>query len=111
MFLAWTIANISGILVSTTTSISLFDVTSLRTVEPKRHSKQSAKSFLNCFKISYPFDFNRVIVVYSTISLAEQLPTSKEEMLNISGIGEVKFERYGELFLELTRELSAKERD
>jgi ATP-dependent DNA helicase RecQ len=44
-------------------------------------------------------------------SLAEQLPSTKEEMLGISGIGEVKYERYGELFLELTRELSAKERD
>lgn len=44
-------------------------------------------------------------------TLAEQLPTTKEEMLNISGIGEVKFERYGELFLKLSRELCAKERD
>ncbi|MDD2781142.1 DNA helicase RecQ [Sulfuricurvum sp.] len=34
--------------------------------------------------------------------LAEQLPSTKEEMLEISGIGEVKFERYGEAFLNLS---------
>ncbi len=37
--------------------------------------------------------------------LAEQLPQHKEEMLEISGIGEVKFERYGEAFLELSRNI------
>jgi ATP-dependent DNA helicase RecQ len=41
-------------------------------------------------------------------SLAEQLPSSKEEMLGISGIGEVKFERYGEAFLNLSHELRGK---
>ncbi|MDD2267249.1 DNA helicase RecQ [Sulfuricurvum sp.] len=40
--------------------------------------------------------------------LAEQLPRTKEEMLGISGIGEVKFERYGDAFLKLSRELSGK---
>jgi ATP-dependent DNA helicase RecQ len=33
--------------------------------------------------------------------LASHRPTSREEMLEIHGIGEVKFERYGEAFLEL----------
>ena len=33
--------------------------------------------------------------------MANKLPTTKEEMLQVSGIGEVKFERYGEEFLEL----------
>ncbi len=37
--------------------------------------------------------------------LAEQLPQTREEMLDVSGIGEVKFERYGEAFLELSRKL------
>lgn len=37
--------------------------------------------------------------------LAEQLPQTQEEMLDISGIGEVKFERYGEAFLELSLKL------
>lgn len=37
--------------------------------------------------------------------LAERLPQTQEEMLSITGIGEVKFERYGEAFLELSREL------
>lgn len=43
--------------------------------------------------------------------LAEQLPSNKDEMLSISGIGEVKFERYGEAFLKLSNELSVKGRD
>lgn len=38
--------------------------------------------------------------------MAENLPTNKEEMLSISGVGEVKFERYGEKFLELCRTLN-----
>ena len=33
--------------------------------------------------------------------LASKLPTTKEEMLRINGVGEVKFEKYGEMFLEL----------
>lgn len=42
-------------------------------------------------------------VVFSDKTLkemAEKLPTDKEAMLDISGIGEVKFERYGTLFLK-----------
>jgi len=38
--------------------------------------------------------------------LAARLPQTKEEMLAVSGIGEVKYERYGEEFLELCRELA-----
>lgn len=38
--------------------------------------------------------------------MAEKLPINKEEMLSISGVGEVKFERYGEKFLELCRTLN-----
>lgn len=37
--------------------------------------------------------------------LAERLPQTREEMLNVSGIGEVKYERYGEVFLELSRNI------
>ena len=37
--------------------------------------------------------------------MAKILPKNKEEMLHVSGVGEVKFERYGEQFLELFREL------
>ncbi len=33
--------------------------------------------------------------------MAKSLPKNKEEMLHVSGVGEVKFERYGERFLEL----------
>jgi len=36
--------------------------------------------------------------------LSAKAPQSKEEMLAVHGIGEVKFERYGEAFLELLNE-------
>jgi ATP-dependent DNA helicase RecQ len=36
--------------------------------------------------------------------LSNKQPQSKEEMLAVHGIGEVKFERYGEVFLELMQE-------
>jgi ATP-dependent DNA helicase RecQ len=39
------------------------------------------------------------------VELARRLPQNREEMLDIHGIGEVKFERYGEKFLELSNEL------
>ncbi len=35
--------------------------------------------------------------------MAKLLPKTKEEMLHVSGVGEVKFERYGERFLELLK--------
>lgn len=38
--------------------------------------------------------------------MAQKLPQSKEEMLEVNGIGEVKFKRYGEEFLALSRELA-----
>ncbi len=47
-------------------------------------------------------------VVFSDKTLkemAEKLPHTKEAMLDISGVGEVKFERYGEAFLELIERL------
>lgn len=40
--------------------------------------------------------------------IAQKLPVNKEEMLNISGVGEVKFERYGKQFLALARDLKEK---
>lgn len=48
-------------------------------------------------------------VVFSDKTLkemAEKLPCDKETMLGVSGVGEVKFERYGEAFLELCTELA-----
>jgi ATP-dependent DNA helicase RecQ len=38
--------------------------------------------------------------------MSQKLPQNKEEMLDVHGIGEVKFERYGEAFLELCEELA-----
>ncbi|MEA3418341.1 MAG: DNA helicase RecQ [Campylobacterota bacterium] len=39
--------------------------------------------------------------------LSTKLPRTKSEMLDVHGIGEVKFERYGEEFLALLREMEA----
>lgn len=47
-------------------------------------------------------------VVFSDKTLkemAERVPQTKAQMLQVGGIGDVKFERYGELFLQLCREL------
>jgi len=38
--------------------------------------------------------------------MANKLPTTKNKMLQVSGVGEVKFERYGEEFLELCNTLT-----
>ena len=46
-------------------------------------------------------------IVFSDKSLKEMasyLPTNKEQMLKINGVGEVKFERYGKEFLEALKE-------
>jgi len=47
-------------------------------------------------------------VVFSDKTLKElsnTMPTTKEEMLEVHGIGEVKFQRYGEAFLKLIKEI------
>jgi ATP-dependent DNA helicase RecQ len=47
-------------------------------------------------------------IVFSdkTLSLfASNLPQTKQEMLDINGVGEVKFERYGEEFLNLSKSI------
>ncbi|HDL3360740.1 TPA: HRDC domain-containing protein, partial [Mannheimia haemolytica] len=36
--------------------------------------------------------------------MAEFLPTSKVEMLEINGVGERKFERFGQAFMSLIKE-------
>lgn len=36
---------------------------------------------------------------------SQKLPTTKEEMLDLNGVGQVKFEKYGEKFLELSKSL------
>lgn len=49
-------------------------------------------------------------VVFSDKTLQEmavKLPRNRSEMLQIGGIGEVKFDRYGEAFLELCLSLQA----
>lgn len=56
-------------------------------------------------------DANKVppYVVFSDKTLKELsnlMPTTKAEMLQVHGIGEVKFDRYGEMFLELIKEIN-----
>jgi len=46
-----------------------------------------------------------IVFADSTLrEMCELLPTSKEAMLAVKGVGEVKFERYGREFLELIKE-------
>jgi ATP-dependent DNA helicase RecQ len=40
------------------------------------------------------------------IEFASKLPQNKEEILDVNGVGEVKYERYGEEFLALCKEIS-----
>lgn len=48
-------------------------------------------------------------IIFSDKSLKDmcrRMPATKDEMLEVSGVGEVKFERYGKRFLELLRPYS-----
>ena len=81
-------------------------------------SKKTKKSVQGDFDVSF-FERLRALrldiakensippyVVFSDKTLkemAEKLPQNKAQMLDISGIGEVKFERYGEDFLSLCK--------
>lgn len=85
-----------------------------RLVVAKKTSKKSSKVLLGNYELS-TFEQLKALrleiakesgvppyVVFSDKTLkemAEKLPSDKEAMLDISGIGEVKFERYGTLFL------------
>jgi len=91
-----------------------------RLEEHKRASKKVKKVSTGAFDLSI-FERLRALrleiskengippyVVFSDKTLkemAEKLPHSKEAMLEVSGVGEVKFERYGEAFLELMKRL------
>ena len=49
-------------------------------------------------------------IVFSDKTLmefAQKLPQNKNEMLDVNGVGEVKYERYGEEFLTLCREINS----
>lgn len=92
-----------------------------RLVERHKASKKAKSVVLGTFELSI-FERLRALrleiakengippyVVFSDKTLkemAEKLPCDKEAMLDVSGVGEVKFERYGEAFLELCTELS-----
>lgn len=90
-------------------------------LEERQKVKKAKKVVLGTFELSI-FEKLRALrseiakensippyVVFSDKTLkemAEKLPLDKEAMLEISGVGEVKFERYGEAFLELCAKLS-----
>jgi len=92
-----------------------------RLEEHKKASKKATKVVMGTFELS-TFERLRTLrseiakvngippyVVFSDKTLkemAEKLPHDKEAMLEVSGVGEVKFERYGEAFLALCTELS-----
>ena len=92
-----------------------------RLEERKRASKKVTKAVTGTYELS-TFERLRALrseiakengippyVVFSDKTLkemAEKLPHDKEAMLDISGVGEVKFERYGEAFLALCAKLS-----
>ena len=44
------------------------------------------------------------------VELSDKLPQSKEEFLSLNGIGESKWEKYGEAFLQLTRQFKPKQK-
>ena len=51
-------------------------------------------------------------IVFSDKTLADmcrKLPKTKEEMLDVSGVGEKKYELYGETFLAAIREMYEKD--
>ncbi|QIR75076.1 DNA helicase RecQ [Sulfurospirillum diekertiae] len=90
-------------------------------LEERQKVKKAKKVVLGTFELSI-FEKLRALrseiakengippyVVFSDKTLkemAEKLPLDKEAMLEVSGVGEVKFERYGEAFLELCEKLS-----
>jgi len=92
-----------------------------RLEERKRASKKTKQAVTGAFELS-TFEQLRALrleiakengippyVVFSDKTLkemAEKLPQDKEAMLEVSGVGEVKFERYGEAFLTLCAKLS-----
>lgn len=87
----------------------------------KKTSKKAKQALTGAFELSI-FEKLRALrleiakengippyVVFSDKTLkemAENLPVDNEAMLDVSGVGEVKFERYGEAFLALCRTLS-----
>lgn len=89
-----------------------------RLEERKKASKKTKQALTGAFELSI-FEKLRALrleiakengippyVVFSDKTLkemAEKLPHDKDAMLDVSGVGEVKFERYGEAFLELIK--------
>ncbi|MBP3359576.1 MAG: DNA helicase RecQ [Clostridia bacterium] len=49
-------------------------------------------------------------IIFTDAALADmcrRMPADKEEMLEVSGVGKVKYDKYGEIFLEIIRQYAA----
>jgi len=87
-----------------------------RTPRERKPSKTKANSivqecdeklFANLRELRSEFAIEKKVPAYiifsdaTLIDMCNKKPTNKEEMLDVSGVGEVKFERYGERFLQV----------
>lgn len=77
-----------------------------RIISNEKENKQTEKLFNALKQIRLDFAKKENIKAYMVFSdkvlmdLATLKPKTKEEMLKISGIGEIKYQKYGEVFLE-----------
>ncbi|RUM65890.1 MAG: DNA helicase RecQ [Sulfurospirillum sp.] len=88
----------------------LGNITRLKTAAEEIEKDETFEAFRSLrMKIATQHDVPAYIVFSDKTlhELSRRLPKNKEEMLEVNGIGEVKYERYGEAFLELSRELQA----
>ena len=87
----------------------LGNITRLKTVDEEIEKDETFEAFRALrMKIAAEHDVPAYIVFSDKTlhELSRRLPENREEMLEVNGIGEVKYERYGEAFLALSRELA-----
>jgi superfamily II DNA helicase RecQ len=66
--------------------------------------------FSPCFEIKKESPMGKAVPPYvifsdkTLVEMATYFPQGRESLLNISGVGKVKFERYGAAFLEIIKE-------
>ena len=69
--------------------------------------EQSLLASLKSLRMEFSREIGKpAFVVFSDATLMDMVaktPTTRDEMLNVSGVGETKFERYGEAFLDAIR--------
>jgi len=69
--------------------------------------EQSLLAKLKSLRMEFSREIGKpAFVVFSDATLMDmvtKVPTSREEMLDVSGVGQTKFDRYGEAFLDAIR--------